>query len=384
VSEANGFVLTAIFCTMDGVLRSASARASGGLQSLTVDTEFVSLQQLLRVAADNASALQELRVLRSERPTASAGLAWRLGVDALRLLLHAAPQLQTLAADLYDTGGDVQAVRTALRNEAPFGPLRVVHLNADLLDVDEAGVIALAADVAAHASLTWLTLDNAPLHTPAAINAVVDAALARRLLTVSFGECGLSPASAPALACLLGGDALTTLELSWAEERLLDAPAAAVLAAALRANATLTSLALDNVAVWRDADAAAELLGALQGHASLRVLSLRCNNVEAAHREAAGAALGALVAANAPALTELDVSMCVLGDDGMRPLFEALPHNTHLRTLACYQNMMSAVFERDVLLPAVRANTSLRKLDVRGWGSLLEAHDLVARRAFAP
>jgi hypothetical protein len=382
VSEANGFVRTAIFCTMDGVLRSASARASGGLQSLTVDTEFVSLQQLLRVAADNAGALQELRVLRSERPMGR--LAWRLEVDALRQLLHAAPQLRTLAADLYGADLDVQAVRTALRNEAPFGPLRVRHLRTTLDGVDEAGLVSLTADVAAHASLTWLTLEHAPLHMPAAINAVVDAALACQLQTVSIVSCGLSPASAPALARLLSSDALTTLELCWVDVQLLDAPAAAVLAVALRANSTLTSLALDNVAVWRDADAAAELLGALHGHASLRVLHLRCNDVEEAHQAAAGATLGALVVANAPSLTHLDVFGCDLGDDGLRPLFEALPANTHLRALACHANKATELFGRDVLLPAVRANTSLRKLDLRGWGSLLEAETLVTRRAFAP
>jgi hypothetical protein len=76
----------------------------------------------------------------------------------------------------------------------------------------------------------------------------------------------------------------------------------------------------------------------------------------------AGAALGALLAANAPALRELDVSCCHLGDAGMGPLLQALPRNTHLRELTCGSNDMSDAFARDVLLPAVRANGSLRTL----------------------
>jgi hypothetical protein len=68
------------------------------------------------------------------------------------------------------------------------------------------------------------------------------------------------------------------------------------------------------------------------------------------------------VAANAHALTELDVAHNRLGDEGLRPLFEALPLNTHLRTLDVSWNDMNAAFAHDVLLPAVRANTSLRTL----------------------
>jgi hypothetical protein len=85
-----------------------------------------------------------------------------------------------------------------------------------------------------------VTLQDAPLHMPAVLDAVVDAALAGPLQRVALHSCGLSPASAPALARLLSCDALTFLDCS--DHALLDAPAAAVLAAALRANATLTSL----------------------------------------------------------------------------------------------------------------------------------------------
>jgi hypothetical protein len=153
--------------------------------------------------------------------------------------------LQVFATDLFAADGDVKVVRRALRNEAPIGPLRVQHLNADLRDEDEVGVIAFAAEVAAHASLSGLELDFVALDTPAALDAVVDAALARRMQMVALYSCGLSPASVPALIRLLACDALTTLAC-WCMV-LLDVPAARALAAALRANATLTSLRLNTM-----------------------------------------------------------------------------------------------------------------------------------------
>jgi hypothetical protein len=281
-----------------------------------------------------------------------------------------------------------------LRNEPPFQPLRLGALSVTFPeegenDADEAPVLALAADVAAHASLRRAQLSNAPLHTPAALDAVVDAALARKLVSLSLRRCSLSPASAPALARLLGGGTLTELCIPQNEHQLLDAPSAALLGAALRANSTITTLRL-SAGLWQNPDAAAVLLGALTGHCSVRALRLPWNNhvEEPPVGAAAGAALGALIAANAPALMELDVSMCHLGDEGLRPLFEALPANTYLRTLVCSWNDISQAFAADVLLPAVRANSSLRTLlaahTILGqWPPLEEAAELVRHRAQA-
>jgi hypothetical protein len=362
---------------LDALLRCAAARAGGSLQSLRIENGHVTHAALLEVAAANAGALRELQVCNEQH---------NLGLepDEAEALLRAAPLLELLATDLSCDYTGVQAASRALRNEAPFGPLRVRDLVAYLLFTNAAGVVALAADVAAHASLVGLTLQHTRLDTPAALDAVVDAALARRMQYVKLYHCRLSPASAPALARLLSSDALTTLECRSRPQR--DAPVAGVLAAALRANSTLTSLALDTAGVFDDAAAGAELLGALTGHASLRVLDLQRNHVMPAEGTAVGAALGALLAANTPALTELDVSECNLGDDGLRPLFAALRANTQLRTLTCANNYhtlhMPHAFARDVLLPAVRANTGLRMLDT-GNDTAIErkAAALVARRS---
>jgi hypothetical protein len=177
--------------------------------------------------------------------------------------------------------------------------------------------------------------------------------------------CELSPASAPALARLLGGGALTQLDIVLRNTQLLDEPAAVTVASALRANSTLTGLRLGSVGLWRDAPAAALLLDALTRHPSVRKLELHNNrSEEAAQRVAAGRMLSALVAANAPALTSLDISNCQLGDAGLAPLVDALPSNTHLRTLRCAGNDFSVAFARDRLLPAARANAVLGKFDL--------------------
>jgi hypothetical protein len=360
---------------LDSLFRCAAARAGGGLQALHVGTDRVTFAALREVVAANGGALRELHPHFREGD-------FGIVTPQVEALCGAAPLLQVLATHLYCHGADVEAVRGLLRNEAPFGPMRVRRLTAHLGGVDEAGVVAFAADLAGHASLNGMQLHFAPLHMPAALDAVVDAALARRIQSLTMHDCYLSPASAPALARLLGGDALTTLECRFM--RMLDAPAAHVLAAALRANATLTSLKLtEGAGVFADPTVADELLGALTGHASLRKLNICENSAVGADRAAVGAALGALVAANAPALTELAVSDCALGDDGLRPLFEALPRNAHMRKLDCAFNYISEAFARDVLLPAVRTNVSLLELHADDERSAVEASALVARRAAA-
>jgi hypothetical protein len=245
-------------------------------------------------------------------------------------------------------------------------------------------VVALAADMTSHTHLRRLRLVHASLHTAAALDAVVGAALTRPLTSVALQACYLSPASAPALVRLVGGIALAELEVYGAGRQLLDVPAALAVGNALRANSTLTVVSLSSVGLWRDIFAATALLGALTGHSRLRSLTLASNAVGPANQEEAGAVLGALLAANAPALTELDVSWCDLGDEGLRPLFDALPANTHLRALDCGRNWTSEAFARERLLPAVRANSSLRELKTELHSDAArEAEALVQRRADA-
>jgi hypothetical protein len=368
----------------DALLRGAAARAGGALQTLDVSGSWrVSHEALLAVATANANALRELRVCHGVRLNVNVDpvIVSAVPLGHVEALLRAGPQLRVLEADV--VCGSLVDVHCMLHpDEGLLSPLRVHGLRAGLFGAAEADFLALAADIASHAWLQELCV-TARLRTQAALDAVVDGALARRLTAVSFAGCGLTPAAAPALARLLGGSAFSDLAVWGGATALLDAPAAALLADALRANSTLTALRLQSLRLWDDVAAAATLLGALTAHSSLRTLSLVGDAaINEADRAVAGAALGALLAANAPALTELNISFCGLGAAGMAPLLQALAANTRLRTLNCTANNMTEAFAAAVLLPAVRANTSLRELHAdANTAGCVEAMQLVRDRA---
>jgi hypothetical protein len=230
---------------------------------------------------------------------------------------------------------------------------------------------------------------NIDLSAAAAIDAVVDAALAHQVSVFCLDVCRLSGAAAPALARLLGGGAVTELLLGGSfesEEQLwADEAGAALLCDALRANTSLRDLGMCYFEAWTIPAAGAALLAALTGHPSLRWLDMTCNIIDSAQQLAA--ALGALVAADT--LTHLDLTDCGLGDVALGPLFDALRCNTQLRTLHCAAERieidhLTEAFVRDRVLPAVRANTGLRELWVAAsdWdsASAREAEALVACR----
>ena len=104
------------------------------------------------------------------------------------------------------------------------------------------------------------------------------------------------------------------------------------------------------------------IFGALVAHASLTSIDLCLNYVVDNNEAAAGALLAALVAADSPQLRVLDISYTSLGDAGLGPLVDALPHNTHLRKLNCIGNGMSDAFAHERLFPVLAVNTSLQCL----------------------
>jgi hypothetical protein len=213
---------------------------------------------------------------------------------------------------------------------------------------------------------------------------LVDAALARGLRSLEMRQCWLSPFSLPSLARLLSsGTALAELRIS---STPMPAGAAAELAHALRANSTLRTFALEDVALWRAAAGAAALLDALAGHGSIRTLTLAFPELLDAHSDAvlaksAGAALGALIAADAPALRELNLEG--LGDAAAAPMLRELARNRHLHTLRLGGGALTCGFACNTLLPAVRANASLRCLRIEGGGTAAaHAEALVGARAW--
>ena len=185
---------------------------------------------------------------------------------------------------------------------------------------------------------------------------------------------------------MIRSGALECLLINNGNTQLLDELAGGQLADAFATSRTLTELVLDEVLFWDDAAAAASIVRALTGHPSLESLNLSFNSPPEDGVAGAAALLGQLVAANAPALKELSVKASHLGDEGLRPAFQALPRNTHLRKLDCWSTGSSRQFARDVVLPAVRVNTSLRTLTANNPGTdapaLDEAAELVDARSF--
>lgn len=355
-------------------LLAAAAMARGRLEVLVFDhiRGAFMFHVLLAIATANTASLREVRSLTLEEHGGRYdGRETEHGVDEAQALLLAAPALQVLEANV--TCGFATA-RRMLRNEPPFGPLRLVGLQVDCQNADR-DIAALSADLAAHrgSPLTSLVLfcDGQPFMEPLRpdeLESLVTAALPHRLDYVGFFECGLTPATVPALCRLLSSTTLTDLRIVQLTTlgQLLDEQAAGLLAEALRANRTLVDLSLEAVL---DASACGALVVlALVGHPRLR--KLRCELVSGpdvlggpATGALFGAALGALIAGNSPALQQLSLDQGFdLDEATLGPLCDALPRNTHLQELCLLEIPMSAAFAAQRLLPAVRANNSLRRL----------------------
>jgi hypothetical protein len=204
-----------------------------------------------------------------------------------------------------------------------------------------------------------------------------------------FLHCCTSPAAAQ-LARLLAEGSLAGLEIGHSPEDdtlAFDAAGAALVADALRVNTTLINLTVYRADLCVDMRVVGVLLGALVGHPSLRKLDIGEEYTANENCGAFGAALAALVAADAPALHVLVCCSNYLRDTGLAPIMEALPLNRHLRELDLNWNHMSEAFARERLLLAVHANTTLRVLHASGLISgplaaeaALEAQELVRLR----
>ena len=334
------------------LLRAALARAGGALTALHVrwtNDDADTLCAALRASR----ALVELRLLSADDAELPHPVAF------VTALLAGLPRLRELHAGASCT--PVEAVGL-LEGSPPFAPLRLHALAVSDTDGDAwPPTFARAlADAALQPELARLWAQNVALDELPGVMDVLAIALVSRCSLRSFRlfHSALSPAEEPALARMLRDGALADVHfhnvlLDVGEEE--EEPA---LADALRASGALTSLAL--VDTYIPAPTMLAVLGALAGHRSLRKLNLSYTFLE--DSAAVGAALGALLAADAPPLTELFLKRCHLGEAGLGPLCDALPHNAHLLTLDICSNRTHAGFVRDRLLPAVRGNTSLRTL----------------------
>jgi hypothetical protein len=361
------------------LLRGAAARANGRLVYLDISgISDVPPGVATAVVADNADSLRELYLTPPERECEDQAEYKDPGV--LASLLAAAPLLQVLRANLWCSWDDVHVLRAAplqLRDLTVFFD----EANMPLGGIDRVGPVAAAlvnVSQRPRPPLHCWQIYGADTQQAAVMNALADAVLAQQVNALCF--CRFSPPAAAPLARLLRAGKFTCFE--WMASRggapLLDAAGSVLVADALRANTTLAALDLHETGLFRDTRAAETVLRALIGHPSVERLVLKDADEGAEDLNWLGTALGALVAADAPALSYLYLGNVKLDDDGLAPVVDALPRNRHLRALALPEVTISEKFAREHLLPAVRANTSLWSLHC-GLAAM-EARQLVRNR----
>jgi hypothetical protein len=264
---------------------------------------------------------------------------------------------------------------------------------------------ALAAEIETHASLVRLELRHCMLDTPATLGAIVAAVHARRLARLELHKCNVSVVAMPVLMALFGS-ASALRDFSFSHGELpLDEDSAAALGDSVHASSALSGFTLCGARGMAPGALRRLVQRGFIAHSSLRKLEL-LNSRSGEAADFAGcvdagvaAQLGAMLAADAPALLELSID-CRSRDNAseaaMAPLFTALAYNTHLRVLLFQNRLLREAFAAGALLPALRANNALRVLGLDGEHivtaaennrllnnapSAVEARRLVHRRA---
>jgi hypothetical protein len=343
------------------LLEGASRRARGQLNSLKLGRAFAYFtEEVLEVLAANAGSLRKLRLRYLDAIPPANDPRWPNRFE-VRMVVHAAPQLQLL--DVLCMSCAWEMAPLMLRAEGALAPLRMHRLGVyhdapmPLGFADSIAPLAAAlADAALQPALSQLEIMGVYLmHQPAAMDALVDAVMARPQLGLTFQNCTL-PAPAP-LASLLRDGTLTSLTFDLKHGNgapFFDAAGAVVVADALRANTTLKGLYFTSAGLLRNVAASVTLLGALVGHPSLTALELR--NEETADPAAVGVALAALVAADAPALRMLRLDNVGLRRHTIAPLVDALAGNRHLCELRIMGTGLRPAFVYERLPAAPHAN----------------------------
>ena len=359
------------------LIRAAIVQAAGQLRALVVDYFD---ERLASATLEFNPALAELRAV-GERAYEFDGLSFRGLEWMLRppmRVLQSAAKVQTPAQALL-----------LLRKQDVYAPLCLTGLKVGPQELQMIAAFPtedlyeLAREFAAtEQPVSKLAFENVQLNAPGVLDAFVDAALARRVTFVELLLCVLHPVQAPdALVRLVRGGSLSALTVT-SDELELDVHGASALGSAVCESGTLCSLTLCGARLFPNAMAAAALINCLVAHPSLRELDLDSPWMEDDdERRCMGAALFSLVASNSPSLESFSFEHSRWGDAPPVSLCEALRRNTHLRYLFLDDNDLREAFVRDSLLPAVRANTSLRVLTLGlDYNAAREAEALVAAR----
>lgn len=213
------------------------------------------------------------------------------------------------------------------------------------------------------------------------VDAVVDAAIAAGIREILFLGCRLNPPALPALTRLLQSPGFERLKISNNGWTVFEGLALPAFCETLRNSKSLTALELDGVNLWDDLEVLSELFAALEGLPTLQKLKLRRNRTDEAPRIAASRwavderldelqravrkYLARLIV-RSNSLRSLKLKDNLLGEAGMTPIFQALNGSRTLSELSLHEGI-SVDFTRNVVLPAVRANTSLRTLSGLQW-----------------
>jgi len=356
------------------LLRAASARTGGQLRTLNVTAWGGHGVEVLEVVRENSASLLELRAA-GVTYFGERGIPERKDLEAL---LGAAPHLRLLECDLYARR---DALHPMLLNEPPFGPLRLKSLH--LFDFDVLNA-AFAEQIAAHSSLAELVLHSTVLDASSA-NTVADAVVAGRLSKLEFYDCEMPAEVLPAISRLLNTGSLIALDVNNLPRGGLfeDRNTLPAFCESLRA-ARLSKLSLESCGLFVPLWSGLAILSSCTAHSSLKELDLSGNELESDEaRTTTGIHLGQILSAT-PALQTLNVCYCSLHDAGVRPLFAAVARSTTLRQLVCYVSGVSTECARNCILPAVQANTSLRRLVLNDRiPELQQAVELVEARADA-
>jgi hypothetical protein len=314
-------------------------------------------------------------------------------LQALRELLADARALSVVEMQLL-AGDSVAAVALL-----PLPRLRVRHFSwTGRFDQD--GLLAVTSgqvleQLERHEWLQALTVTHfrAGYATPELLERLVNVALTRHLeklvfrgLTAVIPPNGTAPGATQLVRLVRESATLRTLIVTEGDF-FMD-----LLPDALRVNTTLRELELRNAKMWcangkfGNGDG---LCRTLAGHPSLTSLSISCP--EAVIEGAADDSLAALLDVDTPQLKTLSVDF--LSGNSTRfgvqlpRMFEVLARNTHLRGLTLGGRLCIDRLRLNVL-PAVRANTSLRQLRIVPNGTpsadaltvIAEAEQIVAAR----
>lgn len=196
--------------------------------------------------------------------------------------------------------------------------------------IDPLGAMQIADEVASHATLRVIVLDNNPLYAQGA-DMIARAVLKNELiLRLSLSNTRIGDDGAKIFGLLLQHNS-ALLELELRDNGILP-PGVAAIAGALQSNQRLRTLDLSGNPLFRDG--ARELVRGMKGNSHLRHLNLRGTRLQ----DSGAVELANALKGDQVGLQDLDLWGNEIGDEGADALAHAFKTNTQLQVLNLWQN----------------------------------------------